>query len=109
MIHGSETVMILRRTQNGVDAYNNPAWVTSEITFDGVLLAPGSSSEPVDPARDPADATATIYFPHGTVIEDGDIFAFHNGSWVRDGEADIYPAIDGFIPGVVVKVRRRRG
>lgn len=108
-IQGLEPVTIIRRTAETVDEYGNPTYTTNEIVIDGALFAFGTTAEPLDTARTPIDAKLTLYFPHGTVIEEGDLFRVRDMVWMKDGEASAWPTIDGFNVGVIVQVRKRRG
>lgn len=111
VIDGNESIDIIRQASGGaVNGYGNPVFGTETITVPNVLVANGSTGEPVELARTPIDASLTIYLPAGTVIEDTDIFVVRGGEWVKDGDAQVWPQLwAGFVPGVVVSVRRRRG
>lgn len=109
-MRGGETITIKRRSATATDAYGNATYATTTVVVKDALVAIGGTSEPVDPARDAADASLTIYLPNGTVIEDGDVFIIRNSQWVKNGDAQEwispFPAGDA---GVVVPLRRRRG
>lgn len=109
-MRGGETITIKRRSATATDDYGNPTYSTTTITVKDALVAVGGTSEPVDPARDAADASVTVYLPNGTLIEDGDLFIIRNSQWVKDGDAQewISPFPAGSA-GVVVPLRRRRG
>lgn len=110
IIRGDEPIFIHRKTQSGVDEYGNPSFTTEEILVRDCLFSYGSSSEPDDINRNPIDAALTLYLPEGTVIEPEDVFEIRETMWVKDGDAQEYPQLwPGFVPGVVVSVRRRRG
>lgn len=109
-IQGEETITIVRRSSTGsVDDFGNPTWSTDEVTVSNVLVAFGSTGEPLDVSREPVDARLTLYLPHGTQILDGDIFTVRNSDWEKDGDSIDWPIVGGFVPSVVVNVRRRRG
>lgn len=111
MIRGNESVDIIRRSSAGsVDAYGNPTFSNTTVTIDGVLVANGSTNEPVDASRTPVDASLTVFLPAGSTITDGDILVIRGEEWVKDGDAQEWPQLwAGFTPGVVLNVRRRRG
>ncbi|HLP97658.1 MAG TPA: hypothetical protein VK149_04355 [Sideroxyarcus sp.] len=109
IIRGDEPVIIIRRTQTGTNAHGNPTYSTSEILVRDALFAVGSTTEPADVARDHIDSRVTLYLPHGTVIQDGDVFEIRGSRWEKDGDALDYPTVNGFEVGVVVNVKRRRG
>ena len=100
---------IVRRTAGTADQYGNPTHTTQLIQVENVLVAFGSSSEPVEVARNPIDAGVTLYFPNGTQIHSGDEFEVRGERWVKDGDPQVWPTVNGFAVGVVVPVRRRRG
>lgn len=109
-IRGGETITIKRRSAVATDDYGNPTYSTTTITVRDALIAVGTTSETIDPARDAIDATLTIYLPNGTQIQDGDVFVIRGSQWVKDGSAQEwvspFPATEA---GVVVPVRKRRG
>ena len=109
IIRGDEPIFIIRRTEDGVDKYGNPTYTTQEILIRDALFAFGATMEPVNVERNPIDAKLTLYLPHGTLIEEGDLFEIRETLWEKDGDPAAYPTIDGFEVGVVVNVRRRRG
>lgn len=109
MLRGNESVTIIRRIADGVDDYNMPVYTTEEIVIDGVLIAVSTGSSTDDVNRTPIDDSVSLYFPYGTAIEDGDVFEFRGMTWEKNGSAAVYPMVDGFVPGVVVTVRLRRG
>lgn len=107
---GTETVVIKRRANNGVDEYGNKTHTTTTVTVRDVLIGFGSTDEPVDTNRDPIDAAITLYFPNGTRVMDGDRFIVRNTEWVKDGMAQDWSDNPfGLDAGVVVKVRKRNG
>ena len=109
ILAGDEPIYIHRRVAAGVDDYGNATYSTSEILVRNCLVGFSGSSEPSEVARNPIDARLTLYFPHGTVIEDGDEFEVREKRWVKDGDPEAWPTVAGFEVGVVVNVRRRRG
>jgi len=106
---GGETVTIKRRSEASTDEYGNKTYTTSNILVRNVLVAFGSTDEPIDVERDAIDAKITLYFPKGTAIEDNDKFTIRNSEWVKDGQAQVYIPPFQFSAGVVVHVRQRRG
>lgn len=109
-IRGGETVVIKRRTQDGVDDYGNPKWVTTQVVVRDCLIAFGSSDEPAEADRDPIDTSLTLYLPPATVVEPGDVFHLRATDFVKDGSPQEWVSpFDGFPTGVVIKVRRRNG
>lgn len=109
ILAGDETVNIIRRTAASVDNYGNPTHTTQTIAVARCLVGWGGSDSPQDPARDALDASATLYLPPATTVNDGDVFEIRGSLWEKDGEAQTWATINAFHPGVVVKVRRRRG
>lgn len=109
-VGGGETITVSRRIAGAVDDFGNPTYTTETVTIRDVLIAIGSTSEPVDPARDATDANLTAYLPQGTLIAEGDVFIVHGERWVKDGSAQSwvspFPATEA---GVVVPLRRRHG
>lgn len=109
MFPGAESVVIYRKTSGAVDAYGNPSKTLQQITVNNVLVAFGSSTEPVEVARNPIDSMLTLYFPHGTVVQPEDEFQVRGQMWVKEGDPSDWATINNFEVGVVVQVRRRRG
>ncbi len=110
IIKGDEPITIIRRSSSGtVDDYGNAVYETTQIIIRDGLFAFSSTEEPVDVAREAVDAKLTLYLPHGTEIIDGDVFVIRETQWVKDGDGAGWPVVNGFVPGVVVNVRRRRG
>ena len=110
IIRGDEPVIIVRRSQNGVDDYGNPTYTTQEILVRDALFSYGTTDEPVELARNPIDARLTLYLPRGVVIQPGDIFIIRETEWEKDGDPQEWQKLwQGFDPGVVITVRRRRG
>jgi hypothetical protein len=109
IIRGNEPIVIIRRSEDGVDDYGNPTFTTSEILIRDGLFAVGTTNEPIDVERDAVDAAVTLYLPSGTVIEDGDVFEIRGTSWVKDGAAQVWDSPVGLDTGVIVNVRRRVG
>lgn len=109
IIRGDEPVFIHRRTANGVDEYGNETFTTEEILVRDALFAYSGSAEAEDVNRNMIDYSLTLYLPHGTLVEDGDIFEIRETMWEMDGVAQTYPVAVGLEAGVVVRVRKRRG
>jgi hypothetical protein len=109
-IRGGETVLIKRRTQDGLDEFGNPAWVTHTVKVRDCLIAFGASDEPAEADRDPIDTSLTLYMPPGTTVEPGDVFHLRATDFVKDGNPEGWVSpFDGFPLGVVLKLRRRSG
>lgn len=109
-IRGGETIQIKRRTITGENDFGNPTYSLTTITIKDALIGFGSTNEPVDAERDAVDAKITVYFPTGTVIEDGDVFVIRNLSWVKDGISQQWVSpFTSFDAGVVVQLRKRDG
>lgn len=106
---GNETVVIKRRSADAVDDFGNTTHTFSTITVRGVFLGFGGGSEPVDANRDPVDTKVTLYFPNGTVIQEGDRFTIRGTEFVKDGSAEAWENPFGLDAGVVVPVRKRNG
>lgn len=110
IIRGDEPITILRHAVSGTDEYGNDTLSSQEILVRHCLFAYAGSSEPVEVARDAVDARLTLYLPAGTQILDGDVFIIRESEWVKDGDSQEWPQLwPGFVPDVVVNVRRRRG
>lgn len=110
IIRGNEPIVIVRKTANGVDAYGNDTFSTTEILIRDGLFAFGSTDEPIDATRNAIDAALTLYLPKGTVIEEEDVFIIREVEWVKDGDPEVWEQLwSGFDVGVVVQVRKRRG
>jgi len=110
IVRTDEPIIIHRRSQNGTDQYGNPTFTVEEILVRDALFAWGTTEEPVEVSRDPLEAKLTLYFPYGTVIQDGDEFEIRETMWVKDGEPNEWQQLwPGFEPGVVVGVRRKVG
>lgn len=110
IIRGDEPIYHYKRTQTGVDAYGNPTFTKSSTLIRDALFAYTGTEEPVEENRNPVDATLTLYLPEGTIVGDGDEFDIRGTRWVKDGEPEEWPQLwSGFVPSVVVHVRRRRG
>jgi hypothetical protein len=105
-----ETITINRHVVGASDEWGNTTYTTETITVDHVLVAYGSTTEPIDAARSAVDAKMMLYLPMGTVIEDADEFVVRNQTWVKDGLAQEWnsPVSAGF-GGVVVNLRVRNG
>lgn len=109
-IRGGETISIKRRSATARDAHGNATYSETTITVKDALIAVGTSSETIDPARDAVDATVTLYLPNGTEIQDGDVFTIRGSKWMKDGSAmEWVSPFPGGEAGVVVPLRRRRG
>lgn len=108
---GNETVTIKRRQKTGLDDYGNPVWTTTQIVVTGVFLGfqTVSNAEPIDPMRSAVDGQIVLYFPRGTVIEDGDEFIVRNSSWEKDGKSMAWENPFNLPTGVVVPIRKRDG
>jgi len=110
IIRGDEPIYHYKRTQTGRDAHGNPSYTKSSSLIRDALFAYTGSMEPVEANRDAVDAHLTLYLPEGTVVGDGDEFEIRGSRWVKDGDPEEWPALwPGFTPGVVIKIRRRRG
>jgi hypothetical protein len=110
IVRGNEPIVVIRRSAEEIDEYGNQTYSTSEFLIRDCLFAYTGSSEPVEVAREAVDARLTLYMPPGTEILDGDIFVIRESHWEKDGDSQEWPQLwEGFIPGVVVNVRRRRG
>lgn len=109
IIRGDEPVIVIRRDRTGTDAHGNPTYETSEFLIRDALLAVNTSTESNEVNRNPIDSGITLYLPHGTYIEDGDVFEVRGSKWEMIGEAAQWPTTNGFEVGVIVNLRRRRG
>lgn len=107
---GVESVTITRRSLGARDEYGLPSETTSTITVDGVLVAFGSTDQPVSNDSSAQNSQITLYFPPGTVIETNDEFEIRGEHFVKDGRAmDWISPFAGHFPGVVVNVRQTIG
>ena len=110
IVRTDEPIVIHRRSHSGTDQYGNPTYTIEEILVRDGLFAWGTTEEPVEVSGEPLEAKLTLYFPYGTVIEDGDEFEIRETMWVKDGEPNEWQQLwPGFEPGVVVGVRRKSG
>lgn len=108
---GNETVTIRRRVETGTDAYGNATYTTTETQVKYVFLGfqTVSNAEPIDPMRNAVDGQIVLYFPRGTVIEDGDTFIVRNTEWEKDGKSMAWENPFNLPTGVVVPIRKRDG
>ena len=58
-----EMVIVLARTQTGVDEGNNPGWKPVRIPVDNVLVGPPSGTNAGGPRPDGQTVSATLCFP----------------------------------------------
>lgn len=109
-IRGGETITIKRRSATARDAHGNATYSETTITVKDALIAVGTSSDTIDPARDAVDATLTLYLPNGTDVRDGDTFIIRGSKWMKNGAAlewfSPFPAGEA---GIVIPLRRRNG
>lgn len=108
---GNETVTIKRREQSGTDSYGNPTYTTTEIVVKHVFLGfqTVSNAEPIDPMRNAVDGQIVLYFPRGTVLEEGDTFVVRNTEWESDGRSMAWENPFNLPSGVVIPIRKRDG
>lgn len=106
---GSETVVIKRRSANGTDDWGNKTYSVTTITVNNCMIGFGGENESVEPNRELADQSLTVYLPNGTQIQPGDRFIIRNTEFVKDGNPEEWQAPFNFNVGVVVKVKRRNG
>lgn len=111
IIRGGETVTIKRTPEInlGNDEYGNPIQpTTTTIKIKNVLVAFGTTAEPLEVGRNPEDIQLTLYMPKKTVIEDGDIFIIRGIEFIKNGIASEWLS-PGNLHSVIVPVRRRHG
>ena len=112
IIRGSETVIIVRKTDTGsTDEYGQPVVTKENIVIKNCLIALSSSSEDETENRNPEDIKLKIYLPSGTVIEEEDTFIIRNTPFVKDSipfDWGINP-FQGFAAGVELFVRKTNG
>lgn len=107
---GVESVTITRRSLGARDDHGLPTETTTTIVVDGVLVAFGSTDQPVSNDSSAQNTQVTLYFPHGTVIQTGDEFEVRGQHFVKDGRAmDWISPFAGQFAGVVVNVRQTLG
>jgi hypothetical protein len=109
ILAGDEPIYIIRKTTTGTDDYGNPTFTTSSILVRNALIGLGGTSTAEEVARNPVDASLTLYLPHGTTIQDGDLFDIRGKRWEKDGDPLEWGTVNNFEVGVVISVRRRRG
>ena len=112
IIRGSETVIIVRKTETGnTDEYGLPIVNTENIVIKNCLIALNSSNEDEDENRNPEDIKLKIFLPKGTIILEEDTFIIRNTHFVKDGipfDWGVNP-FQGFKSGVELTVRKRNG
>lgn len=104
-----EPISVIRRAYSSVDDYGNPTWTTSTVSVGNGLVGFGPTGEPVETDRDSIEERATLYFPAGVDIEDGDIFLIRGQRWVKDGHSQEWASMQNVSKGVVVPIRRTDG
>jgi hypothetical protein len=107
-----ETVVRLRRTQTGVDRYNNPVYgAPAELSIDGALFAPGGTQEPAEPGRTPVIDVPTLYFRgQWPDVEATDQFRVRGEVYEVTGDpADWRAADTSGAGGLVVQLRKVSG
>jgi hypothetical protein len=109
ILRGGEKVIIKREVSTEtVDDYGNPIVTTTNIIVKNCLIAFGTTSEPIDVNRNPADIQLTVYMPKGTVVLDGDIFIIRETEFVKNGLPADWKSTNT-LHSVVIPVRRRHG
>lgn len=58
----TDLVVRLRKEQTGEDRYGDPVYGDVESPLPGALFAPGGTSEPVGPGREPVVMEPTLYW-----------------------------------------------
>lgn len=58
-----EAVSRVRLVQDGEDRYGEPVFTTVTTELPPALFAPGGTSEPIEPGREPVVAAPTLYWP----------------------------------------------
>lgn len=59
-----ETVVVRRRTQNGVNTHNQPTYTWQDEPVENVLVAPGAAADVAENARPNGTTIAwSLYFP----------------------------------------------
>lgn len=104
-----EPISVIRRAYSSVDDYGNPTWTKTTVSLGNGLVGFGGTGEPVSTDRDSIEESATLYFPAGVDVEDGDVFIIRGKYWVKDGHAQEWASMQNVSKGVVINVRRTDG
>ena len=75
-IKGTDTVVILRATEDGVDSYNNPVFSEEEITVNKCLVEYSVSEVNQTLFKDVSNIDLIVHFPVGTKIYENDNFRY---------------------------------
>lgn len=87
------------------DRYNKPILGPDIVrVYQQARVAPNTSTEPVDPARQSVQTTATVYIRSTCAdVRAKDRLRFRGYEWQIDGDPEVWPL------GVVVNATRKRG
>lgn len=111
--HG-ETVTRLRAAA-AADRFSGQAtaldWTTpDELPIEGCAFDPGTSSEPLEQARDAVLTKPTVYAPADADVLATDRLVVRGRTWQVDGDpADYRSPFDGWTPGLVVHLKAMEG
>lgn len=104
-----ETVTLLARSRNGVDADGNDIFTSASTTVAGCAFDPGGSVEAVQ-GRDAVITTPTVYLPPGTAPKSIDAVTVRGVTYEVDGSPNALTSpFTGWSPGVVVKLKAVTG
>jgi hypothetical protein len=105
-----ETVVLHRTTVTGVDGDGNDVTSETTLTIDGAGWDPGTSTEAVQ-GQDLVVQVPRFFLPAGTVVGPLDVISRVDGRryQVTGEPGDYVNPFTGWVPGVVVNVRRVTG
>lgn len=111
LISGSETIQVLRKTETGVDEYNNPVYSTTSHYVERCLVEIGAASVTQTLFRDFAKIEVTIYAPNGTEFEETDQIVLRGKKYILSEEPKVWIPMAGSIlsPRVILGLVRWNG
>lgn len=107
-----ETVTILRRTETGTDRYGKPVyeWPEPGTEVRGCAVAPRTSEEPLQIAREIVYEGLAVYMPPGVSVTPYDRLVIRGTVYEVDGEPiDFRSPYAAVSRGVRVHVKRWEG
>lgn len=106
-----ETVTQHTRTPGPPDRYQKPTFVTSDLTIEGVFVAPGGSAalggETATVGSDTNTVSLTLYLPPGHPVDPHDSFTVRGIDYEVDSDpADWSSGFSDWDPGSAVRLTR---